>query len=396
MPQATPGTGVAVALTVLMNAGPWLPVPPPGYGGIENVVATLSRELRRRGVRVVFAGALDSRIEDDGRVGRFEAGRFRDLAAPYPQVMGVAHAHMQAVVAELDARDDIDLVHDHLEVVGAAVLAALGPDGPPALQTLHWDLRKHPEFYGSFDGRGRVAFNALSRRQLAQAPSRLRRQVLGIIPLAVPLDELAFQPEKGDRVLALGRITPVKGVDVAARVCRSVGIGLDVAGPVAGLRDAGELEGELARPGSGFRDRADVRHWLEDVRQHVDGERVRWIGSVDGEAKTRLVGRARALVCPVRWEEPGATAAVEALACGTPVIAARRGAFADIVEDGVTGFLVDDERALAAALHRVDEIDPAACRAAAETRFSPAVMADTYLGLYERILSRRPRTRESP
>src|SRR3954468_4453290 len=136
-----------MALTVLINAGPWLPVPPRHYGGIEAVVASLVPELRRRGVRVVLATVGDSALAADRRVAVFEHGQFEHIAEPYNQTMGIANAHMQGVLAEVARDRSIELVHDHLEVVGPSVLAALGPAGPPVLQTLHWDVHKHPHFY---------------------------------------------------------------------------------------------------------------------------------------------------------------------------------------------------------------------------------------------------------
>src|ERR1700737_3731104 len=108
--------------TVLVNAGPWLPVPPDGYGGIENVVAALVPELRKQGIRVVLATVASSTLPADERLLTFADGQFGQLQRPYNQVSGVAHAHLHAVMRELRDRDDIDLVHDHVEVTGLAVL----------------------------------------------------------------------------------------------------------------------------------------------------------------------------------------------------------------------------------------------------------------------------------
>src|SRR4051794_35042704 len=152
-----------------MDAGPWLAVPPRGYGGLENVVATLTTELRRRGHEVVLATVGESRQPADGKVSAFDRGQFERLAAPYADTAGVAHTHALTVLAEIrrqaEAGTPFDLVHTHLQVVGPAVLAALGPDGPPVLHTLHWDLRRNAEFYAAFDGGGRVFFAGVSRSQ---------------------------------------------------------------------------------------------------------------------------------------------------------------------------------------------------------------------------------------
>jgi glycosyltransferase involved in cell wall biosynthesis len=370
-----------------MNAGPWLPVPPAGYGGIENVVATLIPALRARGVRITLATVGESTIEVDERIALFDRAMFGELGATYNMVSGIPHAHMHRVVAELRARDDVDLVHDHLEVVGAATLAAMD-DAPPAIQTLHWDLGKHRDFYATFDGRGRVRFVCVSEPQRAAAPPPLARQVVGAIPLGVDLDQFAPVARKEDYVLALSRITLVKGTEVAARVCRDARVPLVLAGPVGGVDDPDVLAARVADPRDPLRDYADVRFWREQVRPLVDGETVRWVGGVAGVRRAHLLAAARAALFPIRWDEPGATAALEALASGTPVVAMRRGALAAIVDHGVTGFLADDEQQFAAYVRRVGELDPAACRRAAEERFSAGRMADDYLAVYEHVLER--------
>jgi glycosyltransferase involved in cell wall biosynthesis len=372
--------------TVLMNAGPWLPVPPAGYGGIERVVAALVPELRRRGVRVVLATVGESTLEAERRCWVFPTGQFRRLAGPYSEVTGIAHAHMQCVLEELEG-GGIDLVHDHLEVVGASVLAARGRAAPPTLHTLHWSLRKHPEFYRRFDGHGRVLFNGVSAEQLEEAPANLRAQTLGAVPLGIDPD--AYQPRsvKDDVFVTMARVTPNKGVDIAARLCKQLGVPLVLAGPVAGVTDPDELAAALADPADPLHGHADARYYLEQVRVWEDGERIRWVGGLDGAAKHELLARARALLAPLRWREPGGTVALEALACGTPVIAMRRGVMPTIVEHGVNGFLADDEREFAGYLRRAGEIDPAACRRTVVERFSAARMAERYLELYAKVIA---------
>lgn len=377
-----------MSLTVLINAGPWLPVPPPDYGGIENVLATLIPELRRRGVEVVLCTVEESTVEVDYRRCSFPDGQFGRLAGPYAQVMGVTHAHMATVLETLRERPEIDLVHDHLEVVGPSVLGALDRTAPPVLQTLHWDLRKHPEFYGSFDGHGRVFFNGVSAAQLRTAPANLRAQSLGAVHLGVDLAAHRFRRRKGEDYLILGRFTPFKGQDVAARICKELGVPLVMAGPVAGVPSPDELFAALQDPSSPLHGYGDVRHYLDAVQPFEDGERIRWVGTVGGAEKDALVGRARAVLMPISWEEPGATAAIEALACGTPVIAMRRGALAEIIEHGHNGFLADDESQFAHFMLRTGEIDPAACRRSVEERFSAGVMAEGYLRLYNEVLTR--------
>lgn len=378
-----------MTLTVLVDAGPWLPVPPAGYGGIESVVATLVPALRARGARVVLAAVEGSTLEVDELVSTLDGARLPSVARPYNQVSGIAHAHMAAVVSAL--RDDlaVDVVHDHLEVVGPAVLAAMGDAAPPTLQTLHWDLGKHPDFYRSFDGGGRVWFAGVSDAQLARAPARLRDQVLGTVPLAVPPPPRLDVPP-GDHALVLARITADKAQDVVARACLRAGHPLVLAGPVAGVLDPAELEQRAADPSDPVQQHPDLAFWRDRVAPHVDGEVVRWVGGVAGEEKERLLQGARCLLSPLRWDEPGATAVVEALARGVPVVGSPRGVLPSLVRDGRNGFLVadaDGDAGWEAALGGVAGIDPAACRASVADR-TPAAMADRYLELYAEVLDR--------
>lgn len=373
-------------MNILLNAGPWLPVPPPGYGGIENVVATLIPELRARGVRVVLASVGTSAIEVDELISVYADGQFPHLQKPYNQVMGIAHAHQARVAEELRRRDDIDLVHDHLEVVGPGVLAAL--DGPPVLHTLHWDLHKHAAFYDSFPHK--IAVNGVSHSQLARAPEALRRAALGAVHLATPLAGTGLRVERGEHLVVMGRVCGLKGQHVAARICQKLDLPLTLAGPVSGLDTPAELEAVAQDPSHPLHGHPDVRYLVDHVSTYLDGDRATWIGSVGGEDRDRLYASARASLFPIQWDEPGGTAVVEALALGVPPVGLRRGCLPEIIDHGRTGFLADTEEELAEWILRVDEIDPEECRREAARRFSPAVMAERYLELYERAIRRSP------
>ena len=377
-----------------MDAGPWLAVPPKGYGGLENVVATLVTELRRRGHTVVLATVQESRQPADGTVWAFGTGQFPRLPAPYPEVVGVAQAHMQTVLAEIrrhaGAGEPFDLVHSHLEVVGPAVLGAAGHAVPPVLHTLHWDVQRNADFYAAFDGRGRVHFAGVSDSQVARGPQRLREQTLGAVPLAVPIPARppATGVERYDSVLILSRISELKGTDIALRACRAAGVPLVLAGPVGGQPDRAALVAALDDPASPVRGYPDVRFFLDRVEPLLDGVKARWIGSVSGEQKADLLRRSRAVLFPLRWDEPGGTAVCEALAAGTPVVALRSGCVPSLVEDGVTGWLADDETGFTAALDGLDRLDPHVCAATARCRFAPPVMAAGYERLYAEVLRR--------
>ena len=217
-PRPLPAGGLMAGrpLTVLVDAGPWLPVPPGGYGGIEAVLATLIPELRRLGVRVVLATVGTSRIEVDDRVTTFAEPRFAAIAAPYNRVMGVAAAHVDRVRQELRGRDDIDLVHSHLEAWG---LVSYADAGAPVLHTLHWDLAKHPELTDASTARGGCSSTACPAPSSRGRPPALRRHALGHVHLATPLaDEPGPPVDPADHLVVLAGLTPAKGQDAAARL----------------------------------------------------------------------------------------------------------------------------------------------------------------------------------
>jgi glycosyltransferase involved in cell wall biosynthesis len=372
--------------TVLINAGPWLTVPPVGYGGIENIIATLIPQLRRRGVRVILATVGQSTIDVDERIHAFDEPQFAHLAEPYNDVVGVAAAHMLRVAAELRRRSDIDLVHDHMEVFGPSMLAAMGSDRPSVLHTLHWDLSKHRAFYSGFGDYENFHVNGVSAEQLRHAPEGLRQHSLGHVHLATPLAHHATRrpaPAKSGHLVLVARINRRKGQHIAARLAQRCGWELVLAGPIGPYTAPEEL---AAAPDA---DRyADVRYWREEVAPYIDGDQVRWIGNVEGVERDHLVATARATLFPVCWDEPGGTAVTESLALGTPVVGYRRGCLPELIEPG-TGLLAEfgDEAALAHLIANVDKLDPAHCRATAERRFTPAVMAAAYLELYERCMT---------
>lgn len=373
--------------TVLVDAGPWLDVPPSGYGGVENVIATLVPELRRAGHRVVVATVGTSRVEADDLVTPWPRPRFDALPGPAPQAFGVVHAHLAGVLDYLADHPEIDLVHSHVEVVGPAMLAAV-PTAPPTLHTLHWDPRRQAELYEVFDGRGRVWVNGVSASHVARMPANLRRQCLGAVLLSTPMPPPKPDPAPDAPLLVLGRICEVKGQDTAALVAKALDRDLVIAGPVADASDADAL----AAAGDRLGHNADVAFLRDRVSPLLDGHRRRWVGSVGGAEKVALLAGAHALLAPVRWEEPGATVVVEALAAGTPVVALRRGVMPELIDHGVTGFLADDADEMVELTSRVGELDRAICRRVAEERFSPARMAGDYQRLYNEVLRRSGQT----
>jgi glycosyltransferase involved in cell wall biosynthesis len=187
-------------------------------------------------------------------------------------------------------------------------------------------------------------------------------------------------------MLTLARFANEKGQDIAARICAELDIPLRMAGPVGGISAPDLLRRRWATD-SAFRQVKDVQFYAQSV---LPVERsnpcIKWVGNVDGDEKRTLLAGARALLMPVRWEEPFGMAVIEALASGTPVVAMRRGAMPVIIQDGHNGFLADDEQQFKERLLQVGEIEPENCRRSVERWFSAADMAARYVRLYEQVI----------
>jgi glycosyltransferase involved in cell wall biosynthesis len=307
---------------------------------------------------------------------------------------------MHKMLSVIRDTEGIDVVHDLLEIVGPTLLAELGPGAPPVLHTLQWNLRVHQEFYRDFDGRGRVFFNGISEPQMEAAVGNLRDRHLGVVHNGVDVNDFSFREDKDEYVITLARFARDKGQDIAARVCERLRLPLLMAGTVGGIASPGMLQSELSRRDSPFHDYKDVKYYCRSVRPYErrylvrpwrgKDRRIAWIGSVGGQDKRDLVAGAKALLMPIRWEEPFGMAVIEALASGTPVVAMRRGAMPLVIEHGYNGFLADDEQEFQDCLQRVrsGEIKPENCRRSVEERFSAARMAERYLRLYEQVVER--------
>jgi glycosyltransferase involved in cell wall biosynthesis len=332
-----------------MLAPPWITVPPSGYGGIETVIATLCDSLVRRGHDVTLFAAP----------GSHSAGRTCPvLDRAWPEAIGEARHEADHVATALDHIDtgSYDVVHDHCGYVG---LAMADRAGVPVVHTAHGPFdEQNRAFYARHGHRALVV--GLSRSQIAAAPAGIRLH--GAI--ANPLDCGRWHPgeeEPGEHLVWLGRFARVKGAHRAIDVARRAGMPLVLAGVV--------------QPGQ-------ESYFDHEIGPHVDGESVRFVGEVGGERKRRLLAGARALLMPIRWDEPFGMVMVEALACGTPTIAFPHGAAPEIIEDGRCGFLVEDERAMARAALRAGTIDRAACRARAEALCRPDRVAERYEQAY--------------
>jgi glycosyltransferase involved in cell wall biosynthesis len=344
-----------VSLTILSVAYSLAAVGPDTAGGAEQVLGQLDHALVEAGHRSIVVALVGSQV----------AGELMPVAAPEgmlsDEAKGAVQAGFRARIEEALRRESIDLVHMH----GLDFFDLLPPPGRPVLVTLHLPPGWYPA-EALRPARPRTWFNAVSRAQGGACPPGMR--LLDPIANGVPVDRLAARHAKRGFVLALGRICPEKGFHLALGAARRAGVPMILAGEV-------------------FRYAAHERYLRKQVEPLL-GRGRRWVGPANFARKRRLLAAARCLLIPSLAQETSSLVAMEALACGTPVVAFPAGALPEIVEDGRTGFLVADEAAMAAAIARAGEIDPETCRATARRRFSVERMAGAYLALYERLAGR--------
>jgi glycosyltransferase involved in cell wall biosynthesis len=340
----------------------YAPVPPPLYGGTERVVSWLTEELVRRGHAVTLFASGDSRTS-------------ARLVAPWPRAVWRDPGRPDALalhVLELgqlgERAGDFDVVHCHLDVL-ALPFGRLLP--APCVHTMHGrlDLPHLAPLFASFRDVPLVSISDSQRAPLAD----LALGWIATVPHGLPVERVPFRAAAGGRSLVfLGRISPEKRPDLAIAVARTLGLPLRMAARV---------------------DDVDRGYFEREIRPLLDHPSIEFVGEVSDEEKWQLLGDALCLLFPIDWPEPFGIALIEALACGTPVVARPGGAVGEIVRDGEVGFVADTVEELVAAVKRVDLLDRVRCRRYVEEHFSVQVMADRYEAVYRDVVARRARDR---
>jgi glycosyltransferase involved in cell wall biosynthesis len=355
----SPPTG-AEPLRIAVLAPPWIPVPPQGYGGIEAVVDLLCEALVERGHEVTLFAAPGSR----------SAARVHPLLnGAHPNEIGSSLYESDHVACAWEETEwaaergeGFDVVHDHS---GFTALAMADRVDAAVVHTIHGALdRTTAPFYQRHGHKALLV--AISRSQADSAPAGVR--ISHVVPNPIAVDRWPLREQTKDYLLWVGRMDPVKGAHRAIEAARLAGRRLVLAGPVQ---------------------MGQENYFREWVEPHVDDRRVLYVGEVAGVAKQELFANAAALLMPVRWREPFGMVMLEALACGTPVIAFAEGAATEIVIDGENGMLVADEAGMARAVHSLYSIDPRFCRASVAERYDVSVTATGYERVYREAIAAR-------
>ncbi|HYN28363.1 MAG TPA: glycosyltransferase family 4 protein [Dermatophilaceae bacterium] len=337
-------------MRIALVAGPWLPVPPPAYGGTEGVIDRLATGFQDAGHEVLLFTTGDSTCPVPKKW-------VRERAAP--ELIGQSYVEVQHLLHAYDEVADFDIIHDHT-VVGPT-MADSRANGV-VVTTNHGPFTHElNEIYARAAEQASVI--AISHDQA----SRATVPVSAVIHHGLRPEEWTVGAGDGDYVLFLGRFSPDKGAREAALAAHLSGVPLIMAAKM--------------------RERQEIDYFTEQVEPLLDTH-VQYVGEVAMEEKQKLLGSAKALLNPITWPEPFGLVMIEALACGTPVLTLRSGAAPEIVEDGVTGFVFDRVEELASSLGQIDELDRGACRKAVEGHFSADRMVRDHLDLYERLLAR--------
>ncbi len=329
-------------------------VPPSHYGGTERVVSWLADELVELGERVTLFASGGSKTR-------------AELVAVSPKPLRLSRPPidpMSALTALLETvarrANEFDVIHCHLDWIHIPLLRRLAR---PFVTTLHGRLDL-PHMHALVAGFADAPFVSISNNQRTPLAEL---NFVDTIYHGLPGQLLRPNLQPGQYLAFLGRLTPEKGAHIAIRLAQQTHLPLRIAAKIP---------------------RMQTHYFKEQIEPLLDGDRVEFVGEVNERQKQEFLGSAMAMLFPIDWPEPFGLVMIEAMACGTPVIAWRRGSVPEIIEDGVTGFVVDNEAEAIHAIERIPTLDRRQVRAAFERRFTARRMAESYRRGFERLIAR--------
>lgn len=389
-------------LRVAVVAPPWLPLPVKGYGGIELVIEGLIGGLRKQGVEVELFANGATKMRGVKTHSLYKSEQFGHIYEPFYESYPIVEAQLLFAYNKILEDGKFDIIHCHVPHVGPSFwsLASQNSKLPPILGTFHG-----PPFtmntdhaigstYNTQDLEQIADFNGyyavcISDAMTATAPQNIMPRMLSAVHNAVDPYDFPFVRDKKPYFITLARFAPYKGQHIAVRAAVKLKKRLRMAGIVADITTSRRLLIELANPLSQYRSDPQFRYYSDKILPSVLRHRnITYSGNLSGKAKLKFLSEAKALLFPIEWDEPFGMSVIEALACGTPVIAMNRGAMPEIIEHGVTGFLANNEEEFIEYMQRIDEINPQACRRSVRERFSAEAMAKEYIARYKEVIKR--------
>lgn len=326
-------------------------VPPKLYGGTERVVAYLTEELVRQGHDVTLFASGDSITS--AKLRPITPTALRLSASPADPTMH----HILMLEQVLKERNNFDVIHFHIDYLHFPLSRRLKL---PHLTTLHGrlDLTDIHHIYREYPEMPVISISDSQREPLPWVNWQ------ATVYNGIPAELMKFQPNAGDYLAFIGRISPEKGTHMAIEIARQVGMPLKIAAKV---------------------DKVDLDYFHTSVEPLINPPDVEYIGEINDREKSNFLGNAYALLFPIDWPEPFGLAVIEAMACGTPVIAFGRGSVPELISDGENGFIVENIEQAVAAVSRVSQLDRRQCRAYFEARFTSKRMAHDYVDAYRKI-----------
>lgn len=334
----------------------WERVPPPTYGGTELVVSLLTDELVRRGHEVTLFASGDSIS-----MANLEAVHPRALRLD-PSVKECGIYEMLQLSQAFEQADEFDVIHSH---VGCAAMPYANLIKTPLVHTLHGIFT--PDNEKMFTRARKQPFVSISD---SQREARLGLNYVATVYNGVAVDSYTFypQPDEPAYLVFLGRISPEKGTHLAIEIAKRVGMPLKIAGKI---------------------DVVDVEYYESEIKPHIDGEQIQYLGEANHVQKNDLMGRAVATLFPITWREPFGLVMIESMASGTPVIALEMGSTREVIAHEKTGFLCHSVDECVDAFSQIEKIDRAACREHVVANFSVSRMVDGYEAVYRKLMAER-------
>jgi len=332
-------------------------VPPEKYGGVELVIFNLVEALVDRGHEIFLLGTGDSKTKAH-LIPVFSEAIRKDKQFLDPEFKQAAKFVGVGRVLDELAKLDVDIVHNH---IGWRLIPFSKHIKAPIVTTLHGPLEKAQQqyIYGLYSDLPYVSISNAQREPFKKL------NFVATIYNGIDPDKFDFIDVAGEYLAFLGRMSPEKGPKVAISVAKKIGLKLKMAAKI---------------------DAVDKEYFEKEIKPLIDGKQIEYLGEIGAEEKNNLLKKAYALLVPIQWEEPFGLVMIEAMACGTPVIAFRRGSVPEIVVDGQTGFIVKNEPEMIKAIKRIGSIKREKCRARVEENFTTKLMADKYEKVYQKLI----------